>query len=315
MAEVLYKDGDTEIRIEQTHSIVDQDLFFFHSNEFIKRRTKSHSQYFNLYIGEKNVASIVFEVSDNTAISLIKSPFGGLITNELVDQNCIEKLLNTVTEYFQKQQIGIQIRIFPDCYYLQIKEIRNAFTNSGFLIHYIDTNQHISIDQQGFTKKINRNRKRKLDLCMDQRYVFKKLNNSYLEQSYQLITECRLDKGYPITMTLKELKASFISFPEHYILFGVFDKSDLIATAVSVKVNNKILYNFYHGDLLSYRKSSPVTLLIAGIYEYCQRQKFEILDLGISTDQGVMNEGLYYFKGSCGAISSDKVSYQLNWKI
>jgi lipid II:glycine glycyltransferase (peptidoglycan interpeptide bridge formation enzyme) len=110
-------------------------------------------------------------------------------------------------------------------------------------------------------------------------------------------------------MSLQELKKMFALFPTAYILFGVFDKNKLISTSVSIKVSEEILYCFYIGDDLTYRTYSPVTFLINGIYHYAKGNHFKILDLGLSTDKGILNRGLYAFKKTFGTIDSVKLTF------
>lgn len=111
-------------------------------------------------------------------------------------------------------------------------------------------------------------------------------------------------------MTLPDLIKTFEQFPAHYILFGVLDDEKIIAAAVTVVVSKEILYCFYIGDSLAYRPYSPVTFLVSGIYDYCIANNFKLLDLGISTDKGVLNKGLYSFKKSLGCIDSCKLTFE-----
>jgi hypothetical protein len=311
MAELLCKEDDFEVRLENTHSIEHQDLFFFHSNDFINRKEESSLLFFNLYVDRKNLVSIAFKMVDQVAISLPQSPFGGLITGLTVNEKLITSLLTTVKEFFQKKQLRIHITTHPDSYKSQSDKLRNIFTSLEFHSNCSDINQHIAIDQEDLRTKMNTSRAKQLDLCIHNRYQFKKLSSSFLEESFNLIEECLKVKNYPITMSLDNLKEAFNTFPERYLIFGVFNKNIMIATAISIIINDKILYNFYHGDMLANRQMSPMSLLLSGIYTHCQQVGFKILDLGISTDQGVINKGLFYFKRSCGAESSDKISYQL----
>jgi hypothetical protein len=311
MAELLYQDDGFEVRLESSHSIEHQKLLFFHSNEFINRDKESSPLFFNLYADGKSLASIVFEVVDQEAISLPQSPFGGVITGEPINEELMISLLTIVKKFFQNKQQKIHITTYPDSYKAPNNRINTVFITLGFQTSCSNINQHIVIDQDKLSTKMNNSRIKQLNLCIDSGYQFKKLKPSFLEQSYGLIEECLKVKGYPLTMSLNNLKEMFNTFPDRYLIFGVFEKNIIIATAISVNVNDKILYNFYHGDNLNNRQHSPMTLLISGIYAYCQQENFEVLDLGISTDQGVLNEGLFYFKRSCGAVSSDKISYEL----
>ncbi len=97
-------------------------------------------------------------------------------------------------------------------------------------------------------------------------------------------------------MTFEKLKEMFEVLPQHYFLFGVYDKDTLIAAAVSIRVTDSILYNFYHGDRMAYRSYSPIVMLLDGIYKFCQVKSFSYLDLGTSSVEGEPNEGLFNFK-------------------
>ena len=98
-----------------------------------------------------------------------------------------------------------------------------------------------------------------------------------------------------------------------YLSKGVMDNDKLIAAAISVRVSKEILYNFYHADEFTYRSSSPMVMLIKEIYEYCQRNKIQILDLGISTKNGLINQGLFNFKKSLGCSVTEKNTYGLGY--
>jgi len=310
MAEILYKNGSTEIRLGQFHSIEKQGLPFFQTNEFINRRIDSNTIFFNLYEAGKPLTSIAFEIIDDQAISLPRSPFGGLIHLEEPNEEQINKLLDTIITHFSAMQCDVLVRQCSDILYQYIPNVKEIFVRSGFKTEIIELNQHIIVDQELFRNKINRNRRRKIEACVQANFKFQKLDTSQLADAYKLIKECREDKGYPVTMSLQELMDVFEKFPNHYLLFGIMNGGELIATGISIRVNSRILYNFYHGDLLAYRDQSPVSLLVKGIYQYCQVHGYSILDLGISSDQSVLNEGLYAFKKSLGAQNSGKISYK-----
>ena len=93
--------------------------------------------------------------------------------------------------------------------------------------------------------------------------------------------------------------------------FLVYDIDMLIAVGVTIKINQDILYTFYLADNQQYLKYSPTIYLLSGIYEYCQQENIKLLDLGIATDKGILNEGLARFKRSLGGKLSQKKTYSL----
>ena len=66
----------------------------------------------------------------------------------------------------------------------------------------------------------------------------------------------------------------------------------------------------YHGDLAETRGKSPVVLLVKGIYNYAGSRGFQILDLGISSVESRLNNGLYTFKKNLGALESERVTWE-----
>ena len=115
-------------------------------------------------------------------------------------------------------------------------------------------------------------------------------------------------------MSLDALQKMFALFPNEYLLFGLFDAERVIAGSVAIKVSDQILYCFYLGDDLEYRTHSPVTALVSGIYDYCKINNFLMLDLGLFTDKGVLNQGLFNFKKSFGALASPKLTFDKHFE-
>lgn len=244
-------------------------------------------------------------------ISLSRSPFGGFVLSDQVNvvaglQQLIPKFLKWATD---QGITSIVIRCMPEVYDpIGNKKIKEILIQYGFLVRYHDTTQVLSVSKQ--PPRMADDRKHALKKCMKMGFVFQQVDWSKLDEAYDLIVESRKSKRYPVTMTLADLIEAFEKFPDHYLLFGVFTDNRMIATSVSIVVNDQILYCFYLGDSLAYRQYSPVTFLVTGIYQYCNARNITLLDLGISTDRGILNEGLYRFKKSLGCLDSDKLTFE-----
>lgn len=258
--------------------------------------------------GEQGLRIYFVRIKD-TLISMHRAPFGGFVSEFSFDVPQVENLVNTVETWAKQNDIGsIVIRLFPDIYAPDCaKVVRTGLLNSGFIVQHEDVSQVLPVMEHGLHADVHK--KRRIRQAVDADYHFELLPPDHLEEAYSLIVESRLDKGYPVTMTLNELKETISQFSNDYLLFGVSDDSKLAATSVSIKVNDKILYTFYLGDRLEYRRHSPVTFLVAAIYDYCVGHGFQLLDLGTSTDKGVINQGLYNFKNTFGAIDSFKPTF------
>ena len=278
--------------------------FLFHKSEFIFRNPESEIIAF-----ESDRSKIYFSRSGNLLVSLDKSPFGSFVLTSETKKSDLNTLIGNIVEWSTANGIAnLMIRSFPEIYNPYYNALINeAVIDSGFSVKYKDISQVIPVSEGSIN--LNTHKKRRLRQAKSLDFIFRETSLDHLKESYLLIVESRKNKGYPVTMTLSDLGAMFKLFPRDYLLFGVFDKSKLIATSVCIKVNEEILYCFYIGDDLAYRTYSPVTLLVSGIYEYCKHQHFKILDLGISTDKGTLNKGLYTFKKSFGSLDSYKLTF------
>jgi hypothetical protein len=281
--------------------------FFFNTPEFIQRN--GVSDLISFPFGSEYPA-IYFTHRNNLLVSLEKSPFGGFTNNSLT-----ESQRNAVCEEFlrwaKNNKINsITIRAFPQIYNTEeSNSISFVLEKNGFKVLYKDITQVCVVDSKAMP--INNDRRRRLRTSESMGFNFKKLPIKFLTEAHSLFEQSRNNKGYPITMSLQDFERSFTMFRDRYLLFGVFDKNKMIAATVAILVNEKLLYCFFIGDHLEYRTFSPVTILITGVYGFAQENKIELIDLGISTDKGILNEGLYQFKKTLGAIDSVKNTYQI----
>jgi hypothetical protein len=279
--------------------------FLFHKPEFIFRYPEDQIITFEAY-----GSIIYFSRVGNLLTSLDKSPFGSFILTSRSTKDDVNSILDKIALWSKANGItNLMIRSFPEVYQPHHSVlIKDVLIESAFSVIYEDITQGIHVSEEG-SMNLDTHKKRRVRQAKSLDFGFRQIPSNYLDEAYELIVESRESKGYPVTMTLKNLEATLKLFPSNYLLFGVFDQKKLIATSVCIKVNNEILYCFYIGDALAYRHYSPVTLLIDGIFEYCKTHHFKILDLGLSTDKGVLNKGLYAFKKSFGSFDSRKLTF------
>jgi len=279
-------------------------IFLFHKPEFIFRYPENQIITF-----EASESKIHFSRIGNLLISLDKSPFGSFVITSRTTKSNLSSLVEKIENWSRRERIAnLLIRSFPEIYEPERNAlIKETLIGSGFTVKYEDITQVIPVTASSMN--LNTHKKRRLRQAESLDFSFREIALNHLEEAYSLIVESRESKGYPVTMTFTDLEGMFKLFLGDYLLFGVFDKNKLIATSVCIKVNDKILYCFYIGDAIAFRPHSPVTLLINGIFEYCQRNDFEMLDLGISTDKGIVNKGLYAFKKTFGSFDSYKLTF------
>ncbi len=184
------------------------------------------------------------------------------------------------------------------------------FLNSGFNITNAEINSAIKIDTIDFDDKISRAEVKRLKRCREENLEFRVLPLEELAEVYSFIGLCRQERGMSLSLTLEQLKSTIQYCKADFFLFGVFQRNEMIASSVSVKVSNRILYDFYHAHPKSFDQLSPVVALIDGMYSYCFKNNYELLDLGTSAIDKQINFSLLNFKTQLGGQLSMKFTFE-----
>ncbi len=288
-----------------------QKAHFFNSSKFLLNKP-FYVRGWQLISDKQPVSQIFFYIKDTTAISGYQSTFGSFdVLNNVTSDELkwfIKQLVITLKQEGIKK---IKIKNFPS-YFGTSSTIEDALLALGFENVLTEINQHIEVNKANFEEVANRSEVIRSNKCSKLNYEFKIVSLQELPQIYDLIEATLKRKGNRPSMAYEKLKQAIEVCPTNYFLFSLWDADKLIAAVVSVKLNDSTLYNFYHADHLEYRPVSSFTYLLKNIYLYCYCNHIKILDIGISTVNGVLNKGLFNFKKSRGAISTTKNYFNLS---
>jgi hypothetical protein len=285
------------------------DAHFFNSSSFLKIKPNEYKGW--QLVMDKPIAQIFFHMVNKVAISGYQSTFGSFDVAKNLLENELKWFLDSLIN--ELRNLGVQkikIKHFPS-YFINSSLIEHVLIKYGFQNILTETNQHIIIDNPYFEAVANRSEVLRSNKCKKLGYYFRIASLDELPKVYELIENTLSRNGNIPSMSFVNLRKVIEACPENYLLFTLWDKEELIAATVSIKVCDSILYNFYHADHLKYRQVSALTYLLKNIYLYCLENDFKILDLGISSVNGVLNKGLFNFKKGRGAISSTKNYYNL----
>ena len=272
---------------------------------------------FYLFHTKKKQADARFNlfVHENTGISPCLGTFGSVEMNENLPQSELDIFIDSINTFaFQHKLQAISIKAYPFCYAEEISaRITAAFTHNSYQISQTELNYHLPVTEEPFTKELHLSARRRLKKCHQQGFVFSEELQPNLPEIYWMIQATRERRGFPVTLDYESFEQLFVRFPEVYRIFTVKDKYKTIALTITVQINSSILYYFLPADDPDYRSSSPMIMLIEGVYTYCQQQQFRIFDLGIATYKGVPNYGLIRFKQNLGSKSSLKFTFTRNF--
>ncbi|MDH5366727.1 MAG: hypothetical protein OEW67_07055 [Cyclobacteriaceae bacterium] len=285
------------------------NLSFFFQPDFAYRNGKDNLRCYIIQKDSTLCAYIYFSIKGNIAVSLANSPYGGIVTFIAIKAPIIEQFIEYIIKDFKKEGLKIvEIRNSPKCYGYHTFE--ESILKMGFDNVCSDINQHIEIEKKTFPSKLNSDKKYRLNRCKKSNFHSRELLREEFKDAFFLIEGNMNRKKYPLTLSYDLLEQSINSFPNRYIGFGVYNHQLMIAAIISVKVDDAIIYNFYHGYSQEYMKYSPLVLALEYEYEYAYIENFKQIDLGISSVNGICNEGLFHFKKAIGGVKGEKNSFR-----
>jgi hypothetical protein len=252
-------------------------------------------------------------VEDTKGVSPYRASFGSFEVAEYVSHANFSEWLTSIELFAKNQGISsLEIKHYPNCY----NPARSTFVRRGLLRHDFEIiqtidNQFIEIKEADFEQGLHASERRRLRKCLRAGFRFEEWKNPSAQEVYEFIQHNRQLLGYTLSFSSEQLEIWLKVFPNHFQVFYVKDANTLASLTLTVRVGEKVLYNFCPADNLSYRNYSPAVLLNKGLYEYAKREGVTVLDLGVSIDSGgKVKPSLRRFKHNLGAKDSDKQAFR-----
>lgn len=130
------------------------------------------------------------------------------------------------------------------------------------------------------------------------------------KEIYDLIRENRARFARPIHMTLNDIIAMDNFWPVDF--FKVVSAGHkIVASAIFYRCHDQISYAVFWGDNDEGRPLRAMDFLLFNLFLHYKEAGFKYIDLGISTESGIPNEGLLRFKESHEAVSSVRYKFIL----
>lgn len=307
-----------QLIISHNFNIIPAEIFnferyFFNEVEHLKHQ-KGENDCYAFYWQNINNQTIEGRFSviiqNEMAFSPLKATFGGIEFYEGILEEDLFEFLSKIIQFLKIQQVeSIEINSYPESYLneYQNKILQSCLSKLNFHVKYTEQNYEIPITDKSFYETVMGSTAKQLLRTYDKKgFVFQQETNPDFEIIHAFIARSRERKNRPMTMSLEQFKEHFVKFPKNFQLFFVEHSNVKVAVGVTIKINDNILYTFYLADDARFLKDSPTTLLLSGIYEYSKQNNYKILDFGIATEKGILNEGLDKFKRSLGAKMSEK---------
>ena len=290
--------------------------YLYNSPEFVALKEGFRPVYCQLLDHKKRaiLISAVFLCKGAAAVSLPEAPFGGIFYHQ-ASIDIIKKFALAIIDHFASKGIAKIVIRNPAGIYNPWKNaiVTNCLINCGFTISHYDINHHIEVDQTAFSEKIHQMEKRKLKGSIQKKLGFQEVATADMATVYNFIRDCRHEKKVNMNITFDQLKRAVDIFPEKYKFFAVENDGSLMAATVAVLAHDNILYNYLPASPVAHNKLSPMVALLGGIYNYCQSNAINILDLGISSINSQPQESLVLFKERVGGKPTLKLTFAFSY--
>jgi hypothetical protein len=286
-----------------------QDLKFsaplFHQPSFIYRQGQTSISSFAFLQSSTGLveASVSFALQDKHAVSLPAAPFGSFYAQTRYSKEKAYHFVEEVKKLLKAKGCDrITVKHYPACYgNINHDFFFQAMKAHGFEVLCQEINQYLSITQEAYTSGLHESERRRLKKCHQQGFAAGYSNAFDAVVWFDRIVRARTYKGHPLSIDLENLKKINQVNPERYHFFTVKDGDQTIASAIAVEVLPDVLYYYLPADEEAYQQYSPMVMLIEAMYHFAQEKKMRVLDLGISSSEGLVNEGLRVFKKHLGA--------------
>ncbi len=297
---------------------IDYDPSLF--NTPLHRKIQSENNWHSYHIIRKDkkkiIGSVHFCLKDHVALSPFRAPYGSIeLTNTITTLQLFEFIGFYERHLLKKGITKIVIKNYPEIYNTsQHNSVSVLLLNYKYSISNAELGACIKINDAPFIDRIDLWEKRKLKQSQKAKLTFSSISLNKLKDTYQFIFKCRKERGQSLSMSCEDLSHTVNFMKSNFICFGVYQQEELIAASISIKVNKKVLYNFYSAHSKKADALSPVVFLINGIYSWCVGHKVELLDLGTSAWGGKPNFSLIDFKMRLGAEPSMKLTFEKKLK-
>ncbi len=117
------------------------------------------------------------------------------------------------------------------------------------------------------------------------------------------------------THTLEEILRLKKILPKQIRLFSAFKDKEMIGGIVTFTLHEKAIYTLYIAQNYEYQELRSVHLIVTELARVCIKEGKDVLHFGISTEERgtVVNDGLFFFKESFGALSVRRESWSISF--
>jgi hypothetical protein len=290
---------------------------FFNSVNFINyNKHKCDEVQYLTFKDSKVRFGLVVGIKDGVVYAPFSAPFGGFsYSKNSTKHHIFSKAIKALKEYLLLNNFtSIRLSLPPSIYDKHnSSKIITALLMDEFLIDFVDINH--SYDLRNFASdyidKIEYSAKKALKISLSKSLKFTPcVTVEEKTIAYEIIKKNRFQRGFPLKLNLKDVLGT-ANLTESYFFILSKQDGEPIASAICYEVQNNIVQVIYWGGLAEYGEYKPINFLSFKLFEYFKDIGYQTVDIGPSSDRGVVNFGLSEFKESIGCDKHLKLHFNI----
>lgn len=298
-----------EINRKEYDNLVKQPFSAFDTSVFCElNRTKVDDLKYLLFNDGKNRFYLIAGIKDG----VVKFPFSAsfaMLANVSLHNKivCYHEAVKALSAWAAENGYKKIVFSLPPHFYnpTAITMLYNALFVNGFKIEDIEVNYEYYLKNFSNTYEmdIDPKARQKLRASLKNNLTFEKTDD--IETVYEVIRQNREYRGFPLWMSLSDVKAT-----QPLINMDLFlarnSEGSPIASALIYRLTDKVLRVIYWGNTAESEELRPMNFLSYQVFKYYSDKPFEVIDIGHSTDDSIPNFGLCDFKQAIGCDCSPK---------
>lgn len=234
--------------------------------------------------------------------SPFSAPCGGFSPVGTISAEEIREAVLLLCDWARERNFSISLYPPPHFYAPQfLEQSLRILIDCGFKVECEELNHQIPLTSvKDYEDSLWRNARKNLRKAEQSDLVFSELDWNELGAAYEVIRQNRVAREKPLRMSFDEVKSTMTVIEGKS--FIVRKNGSDVAAAIVFHVAPQIAQVIYWGDFPGFSEYRPMNFLAAELVKFYLGQNFRLLDIGISTVDGVRDDGLCNFKESVGCV-------------
>jgi hypothetical protein len=299
-------------RLPGTHQ-VRYTALLYNSRDYLEANNGLPQFHFYLVDKQQKAAlgHIAFSIEEGEAMSPVRAPFAGFELALSLDSETIQFFIQEVQRRLREKGVSlIRLKTAPLCCHSLADSLKESLINAGFIPKNRQVYHAIEVNDQPLERQLASMEQRRLRKAVREGLEFRFAERAGFSQCFDFIKRHREAKGHRLSMSWSQLKPAMAASPENYMAAGIYQQDQLIAASIIIRTSEKVVYNFLPAHDMAYNALSPMVFLLRSLYQWCQQEQVDWIDLGTSYIGKKVNKSLVSFKEHMGGQPFESVAFR-----